>query len=200
MFWAACVATLAWSWFSPSTSGDPATCVCASARVKDAWCEACGAGYLAGIRIPSRRLFEVLDAHGHDYDPKLIACESCRKAIAKEDYCDECRRGYRGGLLYMSRISYEVARGNREDPSKIACERCRTNAATFGWCDKCKIGRIGTIVAADRPGYEAAAVDTERLIQAIGQLKPCESCAIAHFTKGYCPACRKRHREDDKGK
>lgn len=200
MWWAACIAGLAWSWFSPSTSGDPSTCVCASARVKDTWCEACGAGYLAGIRIPSRRLFEVLDAHGHDYDPAVVACESCRKAIAKEGYCEECRRGFRGGQCYMSRLSYEVARGRRDDPATITCERCRTNSTTFGWCNACTLGRIGTIVAADRAGYQAAAVEAERLIQAIERLEPCESCAIAYFTKGYCPTCRKRFREDGAGK
>lgn len=186
---------LLWIGLCPDDSGDGESCVCVTARVNDAWCDACGAGYLAGLRIPSKRLFEVLDAHGHDYEKERLRCESCQKAIREEGYCTQCRIGFYKNMCYLSRLSYEVARGRRVDPAKVTCETCRKNTGTFGWCEACGVGHIGTIITVDRAGYEAGSQQADRLLKAIARLRPCESCAIAYFTNGYCTTCKKRYRD-----
>ena len=63
--------------FPPVPFAFAAECTCVAAKLSNAWCESCKVGYLAGLRIPSERLFDTLDAHGHDYPlPWLLTLHS----------------------------------------------------------------------------------------------------------------------------
>ena len=55
-------------------------CRCAPAKLHNGWCRPCAVGYVAGVKIKSHLLFEDLDAHGHQFDPAMIECESCHQA------------------------------------------------------------------------------------------------------------------------
>jgi hypothetical protein len=161
----------------------------------DGWCAECNAGFIASIRVPSRDLFETLDAHGHDVDPAAFTCEGCKEALRTGGFCDRCRMGFVGGQAYLSRLTYHVARARVEDPATIACAACRTNAAGHGWCGACGVGRIGPLVLATREDLAETWKALERLHRAIAELERCETCGVALFTGGRCRDCGRSFRD-----
>ena len=82
-----------------------AECTCDVAKLKGGWCSKCETGYLAGVPIKSELLFEELDAHGHDIDPRAIRCGICKEAMKSNSYCDQCRIGWIDKKAYMSRLT-----------------------------------------------------------------------------------------------
>ncbi len=168
----------------------PPVCICTVAKIHGGWCEACKVGYVASLKIESWMLYETLDNHGHDIDPKIIPCESCKKAVEVDGFCDACRIGYVGKQSYFIPLTYYVAKGEAKDPSQIKCVTCRKSMEGGGWCETCKVGMVGNVAVKDRKGYEEADQAFRRLRLAVSHLKECETCAVAMFMNSLCPKCR----------
>lgn len=160
---------------------------CAEARRSHAWCEAEGAGFIAGIEIRSEVLWEALDAHGHDVDVERLGCDVCRKAKAGGGFCDEHAMGWAGGMAYLSRLTYHLARAESLASGSLACTTCRKHAETVGWCEECGLGIVGNIAFRDREEFEEMVRQIEVLRTAIERSGDCEICAGALIIDGRCP-------------
>ena len=168
----------------------PPLCTCARALASDGWCDLHEVGYVAAVRIPSRLLYDALDAHGHDVDPATFTCASCRRAIETSGFCDADRVGFVNGQAYFSRLTYEQARGERVDPGQISCRDCKRHAQDSGWCKRCGRGWIGNVAVRDRAAYERAALAADQVRAAVKVIPRCERCAVAMVTSTECPLCR----------
>jgi hypothetical protein len=162
-------------------------CTCPQARLTDGWCDVHHVGYVAMVRIPSSLLYDTLDAHGHLLDLSTFTCPTCRKAIDEEGFCEQHRTGFVKKMAYFSRLTYEMARGERIDPAKVHCSECRRNAETTGWCARHRTGMIGHVAIRDRAAWERADAAVRILRRAVDMLPHCEWCAIAMVTDTKCP-------------
>ena len=165
-------------------------CTCAVAREADGWCEQHHVGYIAGITIHFKLVFEQMDAHGHVVDLSTFQCETCQKAIQTEGFCERDSVGFVKKLAYFSRLTYELARGERTPRAGITCRICRKNVESQGWCERCKIGRIGPVAIRDREAYERAAHAADLLRAANEAAVRCEWCGVSVLTNARCPVCR----------
>lgn len=170
-------------------------CTCETANAINGWCDACNVGYVAGIRIESKLLYEELDAHGHDIDPDKIECPSCRKALATDGYCDRCHIGFVHGQAYLSRLAYNLALGERVEVDTLTCDTCQKNAEKYGWCDRCHVGMVGNVRIRDREQYARAVVAYHTVLAAIEMLPKCWICAAAIISDGYCVKCKIHYRD-----
>ncbi|MHC5108428.1 MAG: hypothetical protein ACYTHJ_00950 [Planctomycetota bacterium] len=170
-----------------SDSNDP--CHCAEFRIKNGWCGHCRVGFVASFPVSSYLLFEALDAHGHEIDPKSIRCASCRQAMKKDGFCDVCNIGFIDKLAYVSQLTYQLARGVQRDPDHIVCATCRQNATRYGWCKVCVIGMVGNVAYVQKSVFETTVVQIERLFAAMKKTDKCEYCAVARFTGARCIKC-----------
>lgn len=184
-------------WFSPvlvlsvwSLPAGAADCTCEIAKLKGGWCTKCQTGYLAGVRIKSEFLFEVLDAHGHDIDLKAIRCERCRQARKSNGFCDRCRIGWIDNKAYMSRLTYHLTKGEAKVVADMKCPICRRNAARGGWCEKCRLGMVGSVAIKERSDFDHALEAYRRLLDAVQLSKRCEMCAVALMSDGLCTRCK----------
>lgn len=164
--------------------------ICAEAWQANHWCEAGQVGYIAGVEIRSKFLFEVLDAHGHDIEPSAVTCEVCRKAIENDGYCPAHRMGYVGGKAYLSSLTYHVAKGRAVKPASISCGTCRKNSQGIGWCEKHRVGMAGPVAIEDRRAFEEFEDAYRILLKAVEVSARCETCAGAIVNDGYCPTHR----------
>ncbi len=167
-----------------------AACTCAVAREADGWCEQHQVGYVGGIPLRSKLVFEQIDAHGHVVDLSTFQCETCQKAIQTDEFCARDSVGFVKKLAYFSRLTYELARGERTPRAGITCRGCRKNSESQGWCARCKIGRIGPVAIRDREAYEQAAHAADLLRTASEAAVRCEWCGVAVLTNAQCPMCR----------
>jgi hypothetical protein len=165
------------------------SCTCDLARTQNGWCGGHRVGWVAGIRVPSADLFDVLDAHGHEIDPATITCASCRDALDTDGYCTVHAWGFVDEHLYVSKLTWVLGRGQPRDPATISCTTCRAHAVMPGWCDSCGIGMTGLVAYDDRALFDEATGEMDRLMRAVGTLPRCETCAIRHFENGRCDAC-----------
>ncbi len=122
----ACLATVLLG-ASPPVAEGPG-CVCPKVRVADGWCGPCRTGYVASVEIRSPLLFEALDAHGHEIDPASLECEGCREAIRKDGFCEKSGYGFVRKELYFSKLTWVLARGERQAPGALRCRACAANA------------------------------------------------------------------------
>ena len=150
----------------------------------------CKVGYVASFKIKSELLLEVIDAHGHDYQPQAIKCEGCRRAMKSEGLCDHCGIGFVGDKLYVSRSMYSLAKGKPIHKTTLTCATCHKHAESHGWCDACDAGMVGNVKFSDRKEYEEAASKLPRLLAALKKLKECEMCAVTLFLGSSCPTCK----------
>ncbi len=171
---------------------------CAEARRSHSWCEAGGAGFIAGIEIRSQVLWEVLDAHGHDVDVERLGCDVCREAKAAGGFCDEHAMGWAGGMAYLSRLTYHLARAETVAADSLACPTCRKHAETGGWCEECGLGIVGNIAFRHREEFEEMAQEIEVLRTAIERSGECETCAAAMIIDGRCPVHRIQYQDGGK--
>ncbi len=170
---------------------------CAMAATNNGWCDACGVGYLATVEIGSAKLFEALDADGHDFpEPEASACPVCRDAWATNGYCHDCRIGFVDGHGYFTKVTYLLAKGEVRDPAKLACTVCAKAAADTalpladeGWCDVCGRGMVGNVAFRDKKDYAAARKQFELLLRAVKESERCEMCSMLLFYGGVCQAC-----------
>lgn len=165
------------------------TCTCAVAKLKNAWCEACKVGYIAGVPVKYSELHEVMDAHGHEIDVSVVQCESCLKARAGDGYCEVCGLGWVRQKMYFSKLTYLVGKGKQEDTGKIECAACKKNAEKYGWCEKCGLGRVGNVSHRDRDLYKQTCEQYDFLMAALQVAARCELCACCMFTGATCPKC-----------
>ncbi len=159
---------------------------CEQARRLNRWCAAANAGYVAGVEIRSRFLYEALDAHGHDIDPAAVKCDTCRKALKSDGFCAAHRMGYVHGLAYMSPLTYDIARGRTIDPATITCKVCRQHTEGIGWCDTDRLGIAGRVAFDDRQVFREFSKNYQILLAAVEASKKCETCAAAMMADGYC--------------
>ncbi len=184
--------------FHPGT-GDPNVCTCRAARVVNGWCELHAVGFVAGVRVRYRLLFETLDPHGHDLDPATVTCPRCREAIGSDGWCDECHIGWQQGMAYMTRLTWLLAKGESVTASTPLCSSCRVASTAPGaveprWCDACGAGLVGDVRFTDRPVFDEASDAFQVLRRALERAKACELCACAIVYDRTCPDCRITYR------
>ncbi|MCA9256510.1 MAG: hypothetical protein KDA33_12770 [Phycisphaerales bacterium] len=163
---------------------------CAQARKVHGWCDACAVGYVAGLPIKSRLLYDTMDAHGHQLQVDRMPCEGCRRLAKTGGFCDANHIGWRNGEAYFSRLTYELSGAYYMAPSQIACRTCRDNADGAGWCDACGYGMIGRFAIASRADFDAGRRGFERLQKAIELSARCDYCAMAMVTDTDCFRCK----------
>lgn len=173
----------------------PRMCLCPEATQRHVWCEVHNVGFLAGLKITSPLLFEVLDAHGHQADPNFIPCAACRRHYDTGGFCDDCRIGYVKHLAYMSPLTYRLALGTHADPAAIKCATCRAHTARYGWCDTCRQGMAGNVAYTDKSEFERAAAEIKRLLVAVEKIPVCDGCSVAIMCDGKCWYCKKSFRD-----
>jgi radical SAM protein with 4Fe4S-binding SPASM domain len=145
-------------------------------------------GFVAGLAVPSRALYDALLPDPHDAVLLSdIQCPECRAAIAGDGLCGNCGMGWVGGRGHVTRYSYYVARGHLLDAPPRECPTCVENARGTGWCDRCRIGMLGDLAYRDRRLYDEAAPSFRVMLASIAKLRECESCAIAMTCDGRCP-------------
>jgi hypothetical protein len=170
-------------------------CTCASARGTNGWCPVHELGYVAGVKVTSRWLYEAIDAHGHQVDLTTYNCPSCQKAIATDGFCDAHRVGFVKKQAYYSLLTYELGKAELRPEGSIACPTCRKNAVAHGWCAKSGVGMIGPFAIKDRHEYDRAAAALDVFLIANREAARCNYCAGAIITDGECPICRIRYKD-----
>lgn len=164
-------------------------CLCDKAKTHDVWCDVCGFGWIAGLKIPSKLLFTTID-HGHDINLDLMRCESCKKAAKIDGFCPLCRYGYYKNKLYLSPFTHFLATGTRISRSEISCPTCLRNMDEGGWCETCKRGIFGNVAVTQRENFDESAAAFRRLKLGLAHLDKCELCGIAMYSNGMCPKHR----------
>jgi hypothetical protein len=159
---------------------------CEEAKRLNHWCASANAGYVAGVEIRSRFLYEALDAHGHDIDPAAMTCAVCKTALRTDGFCPAHRMGYVNGHAFMSPLTYYIARGRPIDPAALTCNVCRQNSRGIGWCEKDRLGIAGYIAFDDRRVFDEFSKNYRILLAAVERSKKCETCAAAMMADGYC--------------
>jgi len=173
----------------------PAPDPCELAKRTNGWCEAANAGYVAGVEVRSRFLFEVLDTDGHAIVPADVTCGTCREALRNDCYCPIHRMGYVRGEAFMSPLTYHLARARAVSPATLPCPTCRKHARGIGWCDKDRVGIAGGFAFDDRDEFEAFRKEYALLLEAVRMSATCETCAGAMITNGYCRVHRLTYRD-----
>jgi len=179
---------------TPASRGCPS---CAAAIPTNGRCEHCDVGYVAGVPIKSKLLYETMDAHGHQLMHEALTCAVCRRLASEGGFCDTCHIGWYHGDAYFSRLTYEIARAKLIDISKLECQTCRDNAASAGWCADCRRGMIGPFAITDRADFEAGRRDFDRMVKAVALSERCDYCAMAAVTDTACFKCKITYKDGD---
>jgi hypothetical protein len=169
-------------------------CICAKAKIHDGWCDVCGFGWVAGLKIPSKLLFTTID-HGHEVGENVLRCESCRQAVKTDGFCDLCKTGFYRGKIYFSPFTHFLAKGTRIVRGELSCTTCARNVDEGGWCADCKRGVFGTIAVIEREHFDEAVAAFGRLKLGLAHLDKCELCGIAMYSNGMCPTHRLVYKE-----
>jgi hypothetical protein len=170
-------------------------CVCATTRDTNGWCPVHEFGYVGGVKVTSRWLYEFADAHGHELDLSTFTCPSCRNAIATNGFCETHRIGFVDKLAYYSLLTYELGKGEARPVSTISCAACRKNSETHGWCAKSGVGMIGPFALRNRHDYDRAVTALDIFIIANEASLRCNYCAGAILKDAECPACKIRYKD-----
>lgn len=168
---------------------------CEQARRKNHWCAAGNVGYVAGLEIRSRFLYEVLDPHGHTIILEEVQCDTCREALKSHGFCSAHRMGYVGGRAYLTPLTYYLARGKPIDPASLSCPICRKHTQGIGWCDRDQRGIVGYTALDDRQEFEELSKAYQILQAAIQKSASCERCAGAMMADGYCAIHRIKYKD-----
>lgn len=171
-------------------SSPEATCgICVEARIHNGWCDSCNQGFVAGVTIESKKLFEALDAHGHIVGPNGLTCDSCLQAMPRDGYCQLHGWGFVDDKMYVTKMTWLLARGTIDEPDQLTCSQCRADCEHRGWCEACGVGHVGAVRFASREDFERAARQQDRLGLALVTLKRCEECSMRTFYGGICQSC-----------
>jgi hypothetical protein len=180
---------------TPTARGLAEACTCASSRETNGWCPVHEIGYVGGIKVTSRWLYEFMDAHGHQLDLSTFTCPTCKSAIATNGFCELHHVGFVNQLAYYSLLTYELGKAEARPPSTITCATCRKNSETYGWCARSGLGMVGPFVIRNRQDYDRAVSALKIFLVANETAKRCNYCAGAILTNSECPACRIRYKD-----
>lgn len=172
-----------------ATSTAYADCACKVAKVENGWCADCSAGYVAGVKIKSRKLYDALDGKTIK-DASAIKCKACKTGLTNNGECKHCQVAFAGGKAFHSKPACCVSRGKAVETSAIKCESCKANFGGKGWCEGCKAGLVGNRVYADKAAYKEALMGREIIQKAAKVAEKCEGCAVAMVTDGECKGCK----------
>lgn len=176
---------------------DTGQCECEAAKAQNGWCSACDVGWVAAVRIESRKLFDAIDAHGHKVDPTTYGCKSCQTAIESDGFCDTCKTGFVRKEAYFSRLTWALGLGTVVKRDELKCPACIAHQGSAGWCERCSRGLVGHFAYTDRGLFKIASRGREVLIQAIAKIGDCEDCAVAMAIDRWCPICRKSYEDGE---
>lgn len=168
---------------------------CEQARRSNHWCKAANVGFVAGLAIDSRFLYEVLDPHGHTIVASEVRCDVCRRALTANGFCPAHRMGYVGGRAYMTPLTYYLAKGTPINPAALGCPICRKHTQSIGWCDQDRRGIVGTTALTDRGDFDELAKYYDILLAAIRMSATCERCSGAMMADGYCAIHRVKYKD-----
>jgi hypothetical protein len=158
---------------------------CDKAKAANGWCGDCKVGFISGVEMKSRMLYDTLAGAPAPAD---IKCEGCKKAAASNGSCDACGVAFANKRMYKSVFGHAIAMGSYADPKSVKCEGCKKAlTGSGGWCDECKAGAVGGYVYKDRKSYDAA-VKAREVVVAAAATK-CEGCATAMASNGPCKVC-----------
>ena len=180
---------------NPFAQGRPEECTCATSRETNGWCPVHEFGYVGGVKVTSRWLYEFADAHGHELDLSTFTCPTCRAAIATNGFCDIHRVGFVNRLAYYSLLTYELGKGEARHPSTITCATCRKNSETRGWCAKSGVGMIGPFAIRNRRDFDRAVAALDIFLVANEAARKCNYCAGAILKDSECPVCKIRYKD-----
>jgi hypothetical protein len=184
------VLALGWALGLSAARAEAGLCTCATARGTNGWCELHELGFVGGVKVTSRWLYEAADAHGHDVDTSTFICPTCQSAIATNGFCDAHRIGFVDRRAYFSRLTYELAKGRIRPAASITCPTCRKNSETFGWCAKSKVGMVGEVAIANKRDFDTAVGALKIFMIANQAAARCRYCAVAIITDTECPVCK----------
>jgi hypothetical protein len=191
----AVVVAALWLTHPSRAEGDSTVCTCATSRQTNGWCALHEFGYIGGVKVTSRWLYEYVDAHGHNLNLTTFMCPECKAAIATGGFCETHHLGFVNKLGYFSRLTYELGKAEVRPNSAIACRTCRKNAEAHGWCAKHGVGMIGPFAINNREDFDHAEAALLRFMIANDASKRCNYCAGAILTDSECPVCRIRYRD-----
>jgi hypothetical protein len=191
----AAVVVALWLVGSPIARGLTEACTCATARETNGWCPVHEQGYVGGVKVTSRWLYEFADAHGHQLDLSTFTCPTCRAAIATNGFCEVHRVGFVDKLAYYSLLTYELGKGRSKPVSTISCATCRKNSESHGWCAKSGVGMIGPFEIGNRQDFDRAVSALEIFLVANEASHRCNYCAGAILKDSECPACKIRYKD-----
>jgi len=186
----AAVVPALWLLGNPIARGRTEDCTCATSRESNGWCPVHEFGYVGGVKVTSRWLYEAADAHGHEVDVSTFVCTACRSAIASNGFCETHRIGFVNKLAYFSRLTYQLGKGEVRHASSITCPTCRRNSETYGWCAKSGVGMVGQVAIRKREDFDQAVKALRVFIVANEAAPRCEYCAVAIITDTECPVCK----------
>lgn len=166
-----------------------ADCKCKLAKAENGWCGDCNVGYVAGVKIPSKKLYDAV-AGKPIADASKIKCQSCRVAFEKDGACSHCGVAFADNKKYKSAVGQRLAAGKARNPAAMKCSQCRVAAKDHGWCDHCQAGQVGHFRFKDKKAYDQAVEARKRLREAVKLAKKCETCAVAMVTDGTCATCK----------
>lgn len=167
-----------------------AECLCATSRQTNGWCPVHEFGYVGGIEVRSRWLYEFIDAHGHELDLSTFTCPTCRIAIATNGFCEIHRIGFVNKLAYFSLLTYELGKGEARSRASITCPACRKNSETYGWCAKSRLGMVGPFAIRNRQDFDRTVGALKIFLIANEASRRCHDCAGAIMTDSECPICK----------
>jgi hypothetical protein len=166
-----------------------ADCTCRTARVANGWCQDCKVGYVDGVKISSKKLYEALEGKSFTTASEM-KCKGCKEAFAKDGVCEHCHIGFANKSAYRAMPAYCLARGEAKDPAEMKCPQCKAYVADHGWCDHCNVGMVGNRAFKDKEAYAEAVKAREVLLAAVKAATKCETCAVAMVTDGTCASCK----------
>lgn len=167
---------------------------CLEARETNGWCDPCAVGWVGDVRLRSRYLWHVLDAHGHRLELEKLDCVGCAQAYLDDGFCEESKIGFLDGEAYFSRLTWLLASAGRREELPTACSVCGDGRHREGWCETCSRGWVGRRFLRDRERFEMLRHDLEILRIAAEASVRCEHCAAAIVTDSRCPRCKTRYR------
>jgi hypothetical protein len=175
-------------------ASDPgAPCACAAANSRNGWCPRCNVGWIGGLKVVDADLFELIDPHGHDYQPATIECVACRAAMERDGFCEVCRTGYIADRLYVTRLSWACGRAQPGPEPEPACAACRAGRGPGAWCAACSVGRLGPHWYAQRAVFDVFLEERDRLERAIAVGRECRVCSLSLMMGRRCNACGRDH-------
>lgn len=171
---------------------DPsAACTCEVNRYHNGWCKRCNLGHVAGRSVKSARLFEALDAHGHDLNPETFHVPLCSEAAQNDAWCPEIAMGFVASKLYFTRLTWGLAKGRPVIVERLSCAVCRASGGDQpAWCDACSRGIVGNMAYFDRALFDRTAAEFSTLLAALAKAPTCDYCAAAMLAYQVCPVCR----------